>query len=391
MKRLLLVAVAAVGAACSRTQGATPPAAPASGGGGGGGGGARALAVRVAPVEAKDLVYAITAVGSLEADEMVQVVAELDGAVSSVQFDEGMRVGRDTVLLRIDPDRYRLEEARAEAAHRRALADQKRAEADLERRETLASENLVAAEELNRSRGETERLGAETAAARAALDIARQNRQRADVRAPRAGVINTRTVSTGQFVKSGAVLATLVDTSRLRLRFKVSEGESLRARPGQTVTFRVSALGAAEFPATLYHVGETADPASRQVEVLAWVKNPGPLKPGFFAEVKLASESRANATVVPEGAVQASERGFVAYVVEDGKARLRPVQIGLRTGTGIVEIVSGLQAGQTVVIEGSDRLADGVPVRPVGGPGAGPSGGGASAPAPGAPAGGSRP
>ena len=59
---------------------------------------------------------------------------------------------------------------------------------------------------------------------------------------------------------------------------------------------------------------------------------------------------------MPEGAVQASERGFIAYAVEDGKARVRPIEIGLRTGTGVVEILSGLKAGETVVIEGSDRL-----------------------------------
>jgi membrane fusion protein (multidrug efflux system)/multidrug efflux system membrane fusion protein len=108
-----------------------------------------------------------------------------------------------------------------------------------------------------------------------------------------------------------------------------------------------------------------AEPTTRQVEVLAWVKNPGELKPGFFAEVTLATESHEGALVVPEGAVQASERGFVTYVVDGGKARLQPVEIGLRTADGIVEIVSGLTAGQTVVIEGSDRLADGVSVEPV--------------------------
>jgi len=155
-----------------------------------------------------------------------------------------------------------------------------------------------------------------------------------------------------------------VDTSRLRLRFKVSEGESLRARQGQDVQFRVRALGEQAFPARIYHVGEVADPATRQVEVLAWVKNPGVLKPGFFAEATLASESKKGATVVPEGAVQASEKGFVTYVVQGGKARLRPVQVGLRTEKG-VEILSGVAAGESVIVEGSDRISDGVTVQPV--------------------------
>ena len=95
------------------------------------------------------------------------------------------------------------------------------------------------------------------------------------------------------------------------------------------------------------------------------MKNPGVLKPGFFAEVSLAGESKKSAVVIPEGAVQASERGFVTYVVEGGKARLREIEIGLRTGTGVVEILSGLKPQETVVIEGSDRLADGIEVQSV--------------------------
>jgi multidrug efflux pump subunit AcrA (membrane-fusion protein) len=124
----------------------------------------------------------------------------------------------------------------------------------------------------------------------------------------------------------------------------------------------VASRGAREFLATIYHVGDLADPATRQVEVMGWVKNPGELKPGFFAEVTLASETRRGALLVPEGAVQASEKGFVTYAVEDGKARLRPIQIGLRTGTGLVEIQSGVKAGDVVVVEGSDRLTDGLAV-----------------------------
>jgi RND family efflux transporter MFP subunit len=347
---LALLTLAAAG--CGRTQGA-PVATRAA---------QSAVRVRIAPAALQDVVFAVKAVGGLEAEEIVRVTAEVEGAVSQVSFHEGDRVGPQTVLARIDPDRYRLEAERAEATHQKAMADQHRAEADLERREALARDQLVAAEELNRSRGETERMSAESSAAKAAWDWARQNEGRSLVRPSRAGVINTRTVETGQFVKTGDVLATLVDVSRLRLRFRVSESESLHAREGQVVQFSVAAAGGQEVPARIYHVGETADAATRQVEVLAWVKNPGLLKPGFFAEVTLATETRKGAIVVPEGAIQASERGFVVYAVSGGKASLRPVQIGLRTGDGIVEILSGVKPGDSVVIEGSDRLADGVSV-----------------------------
>jgi len=327
--------------------------------------GARALAVRTAPVVARDVVYTIQSLGSLEPEEMVQITAEVSGAVKEVTFNAGDRVTAETVLARIDPERYRLEAVRADAAYRRAVADRKRAEADLVRREALAREQLVADEELNRSRQETERLSADAAAAKAALEIAEQNVRRADLRAPRAGEISTRTVDTGQFVQIGTALATLVDLRRLRLRFRVSESESLKAREGQVVTFHIGSLGDAEFAAKVYHVGDVADPATRQVEILAWVDNPGVLKPGFFAEVTLATETRKDAIVISEGAIQASERGFVVFVVADGKAQERPVKIGLRTGDGSVEIVSGLKVGEVIVTEGSDRLGNGMAVQAV--------------------------
>ena len=323
---------------------------------------ARALTVRVAGVGVQDVVYEIKALGTLEAEEVVQITAQVEGAVSEVNFREGDRVTTDQVLLRIDPQRYRLEAEKAEATLKRAAAERDRAQADAARREALAKEQLVAAEDLNRARAEAERDTADAEAARAARDLAEQNRHKSEVRPPRAGVINTRAVELGQYVQEGNTLATLVDVSQLRLRFKVSEAESLRARTGQLLGFRVSSLGDKTFQGRVYHVGEVADPATRQVEVLARVANPGSLRPGFFAEVNLASETRKGAIVVPEGAVQASERGFVAYVVNDGKAHLRSIQIGLRTGSG-VEILSGLGQGETVVVEGSDRLRDGIPVQ----------------------------
>ena len=375
LRTLAAVLVAStLAAGCSRSSGA--PAGPRR---------AAGITVRVEPVAVKDVVYAINAVGSLEAEEIVQVTAEVEGAVAAVLFNEGARVSPQTVLARIDPDRYRLEAARAQAAFQRAEADARRAESDYQRREQLAGERLVAVEELTRARAERDRLVADTAAMRAAWNIAQQNVRRADVRANSGGVINTRKVEKGQYVRQGDVLATIVDISRLRLRFKVSEGESLRAAKGQGIAFRVNALGDQRFEGTIYHVGEVADPATRQVEVLAWVKNPGVLKPGFFAEVELASETHAAATVVPERAVQASEQGFVTYVVEGGKAKTRRVEIGVRTGDGLVEILSGLKKGETVVVEGNDRIADGAAVT-VAGAGGGPAA--STAPGGGAPAGG---
>lgn len=330
--------------------------------GGPGGGGAPAIPVKAGPVLVQQVTYRIQAVGSLEPEDMVQVTAEVGGVLTEVTFREGDRVTPQTVIARIDPDRYRLEADRAEANYRRAVADGENAAATLVRREALARENLVSIEDLNQIRTTNERLAADVASAKAARDLAAQNLSRAAVKPRRGGVVDKRLVDTGAFVQVGTNLATLVDLSRLRLRFKVSETESLRAAKGQTATFTVGATGNRQFNARIYHVGQVADPASRQVEVLAWVQNPGVLKPGFFAEVSLPSESRKDATVVPETAIQASDRGFVAYVIEDGKVAVRQVELGPRTGGGNVEILSGLSAGEVIVYEGSDRIAAGVSV-----------------------------
>lgn len=349
---LVLLALSSLALACGDAESSNSKKAP------------RGLAVRTAKVAARDVIYKVQALGTLEAEELIQITAEVSGAAKEVEFQAGDHITADKVLVRIDPERYRLQAEQAEAAHRRAIADWKRAESDLARREMLAKNQLVAVEELNRSRQETERLSADAAAAEAASKIAMQNLQRSAVRAPRAGQINTRSIDTGQFVQVGNLVATLVDPRRLRLRFKISESESMKAQEGQNVTFRVASLGNTDFSARVYHVNKVADPATRQVEVLAWVENPGVLKPGFFAEVTLATGTNRNALVVTESAIQAGERGFVVYVVERGKAKERPVQIGLRTGGGTVEIVGGLKPGETIITEGSDRLADGVAVEP---------------------------
>ena len=349
---LAVAALAVLTPACGPSQGA-PAKRPAGPG----------LRVRAVPVARQDVTYTIRAVGSLHADEVVQVTAEVEGPVRDVTFNEGMRVTRETLLARIDPETHRLEAQRAEASYKKADADRARAQAELERREQLAREQLVSAEELNRAKLEAERLAGEADAAKANRDIARENQRRSEVRASRSGIVNTKTVETGQFVKSGQVLATIVDVSRLRLRFMVSEGESLRTHVGREVAFRTSPLGDQVFRAKIYHVGAMADAQTRQVEVLAWVSNPGALKPGFFAEVELASETHKDALVVPHAAVQPTEKGFVSYAVVDGKAQLRMIQRGLETGEGLVQVLSGLQAGELVVTEGSDRLSDGVAVQ----------------------------
>ncbi|HZN05116.1 MAG TPA: efflux RND transporter periplasmic adaptor subunit, partial [Candidatus Polarisedimenticolia bacterium] len=183
------------------------------------------------------------------------------------------------------------------------------------------------------------------------------------------GIINRKSVVTGQHVDSDVVLATLVDTRRLRLRFRVTESESIRLKDGLPVTFTTAAWPGRTFEARLYHVSRSADPGSRMVECLALLDDrEAVLKPGFFAEVRAATERRAGALLVPERAVLATENGFVVFEAEGNVARRREVTVGLRAGDGAMEILNGLKPGAVVVTDGNASLRDGAAIEPVDSP-----------------------
>src|SRR2546428_13906746 len=119
--------VLALAAGCGKSQGAAPA-----------GGAPRGLPVRGSPVLAQDVVYQIKSPGTMQAEELVQITAQVEGQATAVNFHEGDRVDRGTVLVQIDPDRYRLELEPADANYKRALADAHRAASDPRRREPAA-------------------------------------------------------------------------------------------------------------------------------------------------------------------------------------------------------------------------------------------------------------
>jgi membrane fusion protein (multidrug efflux system)/multidrug efflux system membrane fusion protein len=325
----------------------------------------RVFRVATAPVALQDVTYTIRAVGSIEAESEVQAVAGVEGVVTSVRFREGDAVTPSTILATIDPERYRVQAERARASYERFRSQHQQALADLKRREELSLQTppLISQEEVERARQEAEQLRASMAEAQAQFDLAEQDRRRSVVRPLVPGVINSKTVIVGQHVDSKAVLATLVDTRHLNLRFSISEKESARLREGMAVGFTTDSRPGEAFGASLFHVSSTADPATRMVECLARVEKSAGLKPGFFAEVRADVESHKDAIVIPERAVLPTDRGFVVFEVRDGAAVRRQVELGLRTRDGGIEVLSGLERQAVVVTDGGDVLKDGVPVQ----------------------------
>jgi multidrug efflux system membrane fusion protein len=326
----------------------------------------------VEQVRVQSLVYSVAAVGSVEAFEKVQVTARVSGAVDRVRFSEGEFAAAGQVLVEIETERYRLAVESAQASFEKAEASKADAEAGLKRRETVTTQNpgLIPGEEVETWRTKVLTAASEVAEKRSALNQAKLNLSDAFVKAPIPGIIQTRTVQTGQFVQAGAVLATLVRRDPLLLRFRVPERDAARIKPGQKAAFRVRE-DSREFSAKVVHVAESADDTSRLVDITAHIDDPGDraLRPGSFAEITVPVASASEAPVIPVAAVRPSERGFLAYVVEGDKAVERILTLGMRSADGRVEVLSGLSGGESLVVRGSEALSNGASVR-VGAPAA---------------------
>jgi membrane fusion protein, multidrug efflux system len=360
-----IAAVAAVAAlvviagACKKTDAGSPA-------GRAGGRGRVQFPVDVVQVPVRSLVYTVTAVGSVEAFEKVQVTARVQGAVDRVRFAEGEYANAGQVLVEIETERYRLAVESAQAAYEKAQASKADAEAGLKRRETVVAQNpgLIPGEEVETWRTKVLTAASEVAQTVSALNQAKLNLSDAFVKAPISGIIQTRTVQTGQYIQTGTVLATLVRRDPLLLRFRVPERDAARIKPGQKAVFHVREDGR-EFTAKVVHVAESADDTSRLVDITANIDDPSDksLRPGSFAEISVPVASPGQAPVIPVGSVRPSERGFIAYVVDGDKAVERILTLGMRSADGQVEVLSGLKGGEMLVVRGNEALSNGVTIR----------------------------
>ncbi len=362
----LALAAAALSGCSNEGDGAAEgKGGPPRGGGKGGRGGSRAFPVEVQPVGSRDVAYVVSAVGTVEAFEEIQVTSRVTGVVEKVRFHEGETVTAGKPLAEIEPQRFQLAVEAARAALAKTRAAMAEAEAGLARREKATVDNpgLVPGEELETWRTRVATAKAEVHSAQVALDRAELDRRDAFVRAPVAGILQSRTVRTGQYVQPGTVLATLIQRDPLLLRFDVPARDAAGLREGMRIEFGGS--GAQEpYRAVIKLVTTAADPNTRMVKVTAEVDDPrkDTLRAGSFARIAVRMGTTEGAVVIPQSAVAPSEKGFLAYLVEDNKAVERVVEIGQHTADGMLEVKSGLKIGEQLVVRGGEALRNGAPV-----------------------------
>ncbi len=185
------------------------------------------------------------------------------------------------------------------------------------------------------------------------------------MRAPIAGIIQTRTVETGQYVNAGLVMATLLRQDPLLLRFQVEPQEAPRLKPGMKATFTMRETQRT-FEAKLTLIAAAADPTTHMVAVTGEVtaeEHKYWLRPGSFCDVSIDVGASRDAAVIPRFATRATDHGYVTYVVENDVAQERVITLGMSTKDGWVEARTGLKDGDWIVVRGAEALTPGARVR----------------------------
>lgn len=310
----------------------------------------QAMPVEVARAARERVADQVDAIGTLAANEQVNVAPEVAGRVVALHFREGQRVEAGAKLVDLDATIVASELRQAEA-------NLSLAQDVYDRSQTLVQRGAGTQVAL-------EQATAQLAVARANVAAAESKLRQLTLTAPFSGVVGLRTISAGNIVPAGQAITTLTQLDPIKLDFSIPELFIGAATAGQTVDVRVDAFPDQRYRGEVYAIDPVIDAAGRALRLRATIPNAdGALRPGLFARVSLTTAVREDAVVIPEAALVASASGreSAVYVVRDGRAVMTTVSAGRRFD-GRVEITRGVQAGDTVVVAGQIRLRDGAPV-----------------------------
>jgi len=317
--------------------------------------------------------------GRFEAVERVEVRPRVSGYISSVNFTDGNEVKKGDVLFVIDPRPYAAERDKARAQLAQARSQLALAKSERERATKLLGQHAISQEEFDTRTAGNEQAQASVAAAQAALDAAELDLEFTRVTAPIAGRISRALVTSGNFVANGqTLLTTLVSLDPIYVTFDGDEQAYLRyiklareaARPGSHGTRNPVVVGLANengYPhqGAVVFVDNALDPATGTIHSRALLDNHERLfTPGLFARIRLLDSAQHDAVLVNDSAIGTDQTvRYVLVVGASDKVEYRPVQLG-PVIDGLRVVQSGLAPGETVVVNGLQRVRPGVQVQP---------------------------
>jgi RND family efflux transporter MFP subunit len=319
------------------------------------------LVVAIATAHQQDMIRTAQTQGALFPKEKAVLAAEVAGALAEVFADMGDQVAAGQVLARIDPREYQLRVDSAQAQLAQVQARLANAQANFQRMKELSNQHLVSAQQYDQSSAEMRVAQADADASAKILGIARKKLSDTFIRAPFAGSVQKRTVSLGEHVAEGMPLYELIATDPIKLRAPIPERFVPMAKVGLRIDLTVDARPDKTFQGTVSRIAPALDENSRTLLIEAEVPNAdGMLKPGYFAHVTM-NLGHDRALFIPSSAVLRYAGVARVFVYKDGAVRSREITTG-STERDQIEIISGLQQGEKVVVSDVDRLADGTPV-----------------------------
>jgi len=326
-----------------------------------------AAPVKVTDVKRQQISEKIYYTGLIEAREKIIITPEVSGKIAKINVEEGDRVQKGDVLAELDTRTVRLQLQQAEAGMAVAQANYNDAQRNMERMERLRDENAVSEQQYEKVRLAFESAEAQLKQSKAALDLAEHSLDVSIMTAPFSGVIASKNAEVGDIINpmmgggysTASGVLTLVDFSVVKINVQVSLEDVVRIKKGQKASLIVTTYPDKVFPGKVTVVNMAADPANKKFGVEVQAQNPELLlRPNIFGEVVLEVSTHEDALVVPQSAVV---EGSYVFVAENGRAVKKKIVIGLQN-TNLLEVLQGLDEGESVIVEGNYGLEDGAEI-----------------------------
>jgi membrane fusion protein (multidrug efflux system) len=302
--------------------------------------------------------------GTLTPEREATTRAQIGGSVLQTYAEAGQSVRAGQLLVAIDATGVQDAFLSARAAVTAASNNADIAARELGRSQKLLAAGAIAEREIEQVRRNAISANAALADARARLASAQRQLSNTRVVAPFSGIVSDRPVSAGDVVQVGTALVTVVDPSSMRLEASVPSDQLGSVRIGVPVTFTITGYPGREITGRVTRVNPTADPATRQVRIMVSIPNTeGRLVGGLYANGRLASESHTG-LVAPLSAIDARSGTAAVLRIKQGRVERVPVQLGLRDeGAEKIELLSGVQAGDTLLLGAAQGITPGTVLR----------------------------
>jgi len=300
------------------------------------------------------------------------VVSRVSGVLQKKMFTEGSYVKKGTLLYRIEPDIYAalVRERQADLALQESVLT--KTKRDWERAQSLYKDKAISVQEYDAALSSFETATAEVNAAKAKLASARVDLNYTDVRAPISGIAGMKATDLGNVVTAGTPLVTITQTDPIHAEFSIPDVDFIKAQTALTggswstaiqkdlnATLILKSLSAS---GRIDYVAPVINDKTGSIQARAIFDNPkNTLLPGAFGRVKVEGLTRKGAITVPQKALLQNPLGTIVFVVQEGKAAVRPVKVGDTSGENFI-VESGLNAGDTVIVNNFFRVKPGADV-----------------------------